>query len=322
MTTNSSALPVTVALRVLDLARERDLPAGAHLTERALAEAFHVSRSPVREALRLLESMGVVEAHPQRGCFLREPGAALDAARRRLTHRFDEAPYLRIAADRLAGTLPERVTEAQLLRRYGVSRGDLAAMLTRMAEEGWITRRQGYGWTFLPVLASAQAHHQGYRFRAALEPAALLEPTYEVDRPAFARRRAEQRGLVEGRIGEVSPAELFGLGAVFHETIVGCSGNPLFLESLQRLNRLRRLIEYRAMVETERFVAQAREHLELLDLLEGGDQAGAAELLRRHLDAVQVVKLRALSSDPDTPERQGARRRKPAAEAPLAPVHF
>ncbi len=321
MTGKSSTLSLALARRILDLAREQDLPAGAHLGERELADTFQVSRSPVREALRLLENMGAVEVRPHRGCFLRESGASLDAARQHLTHQVDEAPYLQIAADRLAGSLPERVTEAQLLRRYGVSRGELTAMLTRMTQEGWITRRDGYGWSFLPVLASAEAHQQGYRFRAALEPAALLEPGYAIDRTAFNRRRAEQRALVEGRIHEVSPAELFGFGAGFHETIVGCSGNPYFLESLQRINRLRRLIEYRAMVETKRFVVQAREHLEILDRLEGGDRDGAAALLRRHLDAVQAVKLGALAAGLSGPAQRRANRGS-STDEPMAHVHF
>ena len=37
------------------------------------------------------------------------------------------------------------------------------------------------------------------------------------------------------------------------------------LDALQRINRLRRLIEYRVMVDASRFANQAREHIAILD---------------------------------------------------------
>jgi DNA-binding GntR family transcriptional regulator len=195
-------------------------------------------------------------------------------------------------------------------------------MLTRIAEEGWIARGHGYGWTFLPILASPEAMQQAYRFRIAIEPAALLEPAYEVDREAFARRRFEQEELVEGRIREISAAELFELGSRFHETVVGCSGNPFFLESLQRINRLRRLIDYRAGVKTGLFVDQAREHLEILDRLEGGHQVAAAELMRRHLATVSFMKFKLLGSGSEPQGPSGTRRRASGTAVPVAQAHF
>jgi DNA-binding GntR family transcriptional regulator len=43
------------------------LPPGAKLEEPALAERFQVSRTPVREALRLLDARGLIELVPRRG---------------------------------------------------------------------------------------------------------------------------------------------------------------------------------------------------------------------------------------------------------------
>lgn len=49
-----------------------EYPPGYHLTEDALSQEFHVSRIPVREALRLLEESHLVEKVPHHGCTVRQ----------------------------------------------------------------------------------------------------------------------------------------------------------------------------------------------------------------------------------------------------------
>ena len=41
-----------------------EIPTGARLRQEALASEFGVSRTPVREALRMLQASGIVEVHP------------------------------------------------------------------------------------------------------------------------------------------------------------------------------------------------------------------------------------------------------------------
>lgn len=47
---------------------------GQHLDETVLAEQFGVSRTPIREALNQLDSMGIVIIRPRRGAFVAEVG--------------------------------------------------------------------------------------------------------------------------------------------------------------------------------------------------------------------------------------------------------
>jgi DNA-binding GntR family transcriptional regulator len=61
----------THAERLADLIAEsvltNEFPPGFRLDEAALAERFGVSRTPVREAIRLLASTGLIEVKPRRG---------------------------------------------------------------------------------------------------------------------------------------------------------------------------------------------------------------------------------------------------------------
>lgn len=56
-----------VTLKLRDMIIAGELPAGSRVPERDLAEAFGVSRTPVRVALGILEAEGLVSGEPNRG---------------------------------------------------------------------------------------------------------------------------------------------------------------------------------------------------------------------------------------------------------------
>ncbi|WP_245930815.1 GntR family transcriptional regulator [Methylobacterium radiodurans] len=284
-----------LAAAIADHIRRSTLSAGERLPERQLAEKFRVSRTPVREALRLLADRNVVGRQTGRGYVVAERSRSADegtpgvvASEPSLPE--EESAYLRIAEDRFAEQLPERITERELIRRYGLSRAALQRVLQRMLHEGWLERLAGYGWAFTPILTSAQSYQQGYRLRIIIEPAAILEPTFMVDEATLRHCRDVQRDLVGGAIATVSPAQLFDANSALHEAIVGFSGNAFMLDALQRLNRVRRLIEYRKSVDRQAAAARCREHLELIDLLLAGDLEAAADFLRLHLRTAARLK--------------------------------
>jgi DNA-binding GntR family transcriptional regulator len=277
--------------------REENPPIGSRLTERALAERLQVSRSPVRTALRRLHEDGFVDRTSTGGYLVARSGATADHEHLPGRPADDEA-YLRIAADRLDGLLPERVTKSFLLQRYQLTRSRLDQLLIRISNEGWIAPLPGYGWIFLPVLTSLKAYNDSYRFRLLVEPAGILEPTFRLDRPALRRRRAEQLQLAEGGVTTVSNARLFELNTGFHQTIAEASGNAFLAESLVRINRLRRLIEYRQALNPDRAVLRCREHVHLADLLLNGRLPEASACLRTHLSTVGAEKSRAVPAAP------------------------
>ena len=197
-----SVLAAQIAVRILDMVQTGQAPSGSHLREGALAEEFHVSRSPVREALQELAQLHVVEYRRNRGCFVAAPSqSALERARRNFLRNDDGVIYREIAAQRLDGKLSQSFREADLGRKFELTRTEVGRIIDRMAQEGWIERRPGYGWAFVPVLTTVESFDLSYRFRQAIEPAALLEPTFRPDPQAFARCRAEQRALLNGSLG-------------------------------------------------------------------------------------------------------------------------
>ncbi|WP_320775933.1 GntR family transcriptional regulator [Streptomyces sp. CRN 30] len=288
-TASHGPTPLTrrTAARIVEHIAADALPAGTRLVERTLAEQLKVSRSPVRQALRLLAEEGVVAAAERGGYTVALTGPALtEASPLPPAQDSTEDIYLRIAADRLDGRLPEKVTENALARRYDLPPGQLAHVLRRIAVEGWIERLPGYGWEFQPMLTSMDAYQDSYRFRLTIEPAAVLEPGFTLDREALETVRAQQQRLVDGEIHTINNAQLYDLNSRFHEVVMACSRNTFFIDSLRRVDRLRRLIEYRRSLQRDRAALRCAEHVHLADLLLAGERNRASAYLREHLSSV------------------------------------
>jgi DNA-binding GntR family transcriptional regulator len=101
----SRNLHATVVAQLRDLIVEGKLPAGSRLAERLLCERIGVSRTPLREAFKVLASEGLVELLPNRGARV----APLDEAD--IEHMFE----VMAALEALAGTLAcARIAEAEL----------------------------------------------------------------------------------------------------------------------------------------------------------------------------------------------------------------
>jgi DNA-binding GntR family transcriptional regulator len=64
------ALYQDVAERLRELIYRGDLAAGAWIDERALVDRFGISRTPLREALKVLHAEGLVRLTPRRGSFV------------------------------------------------------------------------------------------------------------------------------------------------------------------------------------------------------------------------------------------------------------
>ncbi len=285
-----SQIAGSLAQHIARFIQSEGLAGGDALTERALAARFHVSRSPVRLALRELERAGVVRVSDSGGHCVADLAAAEKLADTPAAPDEDEAIYLSIGRDRLAGQIPDRTSENELLRRYGITRPRMQALLRRMSEEGWVERMPGNGWRFLPILTSMQTYRQSYTFRQAIEPAALREPGFRANVPELERQLDQQHRLVAGEVLTITPVRLFQVNSALHEAICECSGNAFFIESLRRVNRLRRLIEYGQVIDREQARLRCAEHIKILELILADRREEAAQDMHRHLAALGPIK--------------------------------
>lgn len=64
---NGRTLPATVAGQLRERIIQGEFPPGARLNERALCDLLGVSRTPLREAFRVLAAEGLVQIEPNRG---------------------------------------------------------------------------------------------------------------------------------------------------------------------------------------------------------------------------------------------------------------
>lgn len=277
--------------RTLDFVRSEDMAPGQHLGAQKLADLFRVSRAPVVGALRRLQDMGVVRSEANRGFFLAVGAADLPALPARVSD--EESLYFQIAEDRLAGRLLDRFSESEMMRHYGVARGRLVRVLQQMAKEGLVDRLPGNGWEFRETLNSLKAYADAYQFRAVIEMQALLLPSFTPDAEAFAAARQHQLALLSDFQGE-SRSAIYGTNIEFHEMLMRCANNAFFLDAVRRVNRVRRLIEYRIGHDRERLPQQCREHLQILDLIEAGDMQAAAAFLFYHVREAGTIKVRLL----------------------------
>lgn len=288
---NVSPLTPTLARKIIEMIRREGYSVGHRLTEQALCEELAVSRSPVRKALQYLEEVGAVTSEPNKGFQVAKMPAELGELEVAANPASEEVLYMRIANDRIHGHLPEEVAENDLMERYSLARLQVQRILNRMSRESMIDRKPGRGWVFRPLLSSVEAHRESYRFRMIIEPAAILEPGYQVDLGELEKCRREQIELLDGGIERCTPTELFRAGVHFHETMIAGAGNAFLLDSLRNLNQMRRVVEYGTRLDRERLHRQCEEHLVLIDLLVRGERMEASQFLRQHLNTARITKI-------------------------------
>jgi DNA-binding GntR family transcriptional regulator len=279
------------AQEIITSAIQKKLKKGNRITELSMTEALHVSRTPVRKALRELSANGFLELVPNKGYFLKQNPEEI-----RFNIIDDPKDFLwlynAIGKDRICRQLPEMVQENLLLRRYKTTRGLLKKVLAQIAEEGWIEKSLGYGWHFLPMIDSIEAYRDSYELRAIIEPEGILSTHFEGTSIEFEQMLEAQIFLEEEGFKTLSEKQLVKKNAEFHELIAAGSGNRFLHQTIQRLNKLRLVLEMFQSVNRMRVKKQAREHIKIIKLILNRDHKAASVMMKKHLISACELKLK------------------------------
>lgn len=284
---NTMSVETSIPKQIVELIKSEAWGVGSHLPAQMLADRLRVSRQPVNDALALLQEKGLVTRERNRGYFVArpvtEPLSDIVSSLGLAEPDVVTSVYFQIAEDLLKKELPQEFSEQLIKNRYGLTAVQLNAVLGRIAQEGWAERKPGYGWVFSSMLLTPDSLQQSYRLRLALEPAALLEPGFRLDHKVLEQCRTTELHLLNGGIMTASADELHNRGVRFHESLVEASGNPFFIDTIKRVNRVRRLLSYRSMKQRERYPEHCRQHLHILELLEREKNDDASAFMREHL---------------------------------------
>jgi len=120
--TPRSALHEQVALRLREMLVESRIAPGAKLNERELSEVLNVSRTPLREAIKMLAAEGLVELLPNRGAI------AVELSQADVLNTFEVMAGLEAQSGELAA---ERITDAEMAEIQAMHYEMLAAYTRR-----------------------------------------------------------------------------------------------------------------------------------------------------------------------------------------------
>ena len=185
-----------VAARLRDQVFERQLAPGSYIDELALATQWQISRTPLREALKVLAAEGLVELVPRRGCrvveltdadaeqlfpvmAMLEGRCALEATQRATT---DDLAQLQ----RLHDGLERHAAVCDVDGYYRVNH-DFHSLVQALAANRWLDRATGDLRRFMRLWRGRQLKLPG-RIEASInEHRVLLDAMLQRDAPRAER---------------------------------------------------------------------------------------------------------------------------------------
>jgi DNA-binding GntR family transcriptional regulator len=215
------------------------------------------------------------------------PGPHLPALAVRRNLREEITQTLRAAV--ISGELrPGAVHSApQLAAQFGVSATPVREAMLDLAKEGLIETLRNKGFRVseptekdLDDLSELRALIEVPTVRRIAE-AGVAPEVVEGLRPLAAE--------IEDAAARLDLIAHVAADMEFHLRLLALAGNAHLVESVRSLRAQSRIYGLRSLAERGELVASAREHTELLDVVEARNAAGAGELMRRHIGHVRGI---------------------------------
>lgn len=297
------------------------LPSGLVLLEQPIADAFSVSRAPVKKALKMLNEEGLIERFDGRGFIISAKEGNIQPLRLNIleagldiTEHIGEEVISSSAWERIyAQTEHEvggflafgrfRVHEARLGDYFCVSRTVARDVLGRMHERGLIEKTPRSHWIAGPLTAKSMRDY--YEIRRMLEPGVLVAAAPRLKAAELKEMKLRLADLQGRDPAQIGAEELGDIETDLHVTCLERVDNPHLVGMVRRaqipLIIKQTFLKYLGIPEV---LPELVEHRLVLEHLLHGQLAAASVSLEAHLRAAlerMLSRLKVFSVVP-TPE--------------------
>lgn len=171
-----------------------------------------------------------------------------------------------------------------LAATFGVSATPVREAMLDLAKENLVVVVPNKG--FRVTVVDEEQLDQITAIRRLLEPPVVAEVTNQIPAEDFAGLRQLAQEIVDGaRAGDL--AQYTEADREFHLRLLGYSGNQRLVDLVAELRGQTRLVGLASLLDRGYLVSSAREHLDLLDLMERRDAAAVEIFMVRHINHIQ-----------------------------------
>lgn len=171
-----------------------------------------------------------------------------------------------------------------LAATFGVSATPVREAMLDLAKENLVVVVPNKG--FRVTVVDEEQLDQITAIRRLLEPPVVAEVTDQIPAEDFAGLRQLAQEIVDGaRAGDL--AQYTEADREFHLRLLGYSGNQRLVDLVAELRGQTRLVGLASLLDRGYLVSSAREHLDLLDLMERRDAAAVEIFMVRHINHIQ-----------------------------------
>ncbi|MFI9560826.1 GntR family transcriptional regulator [Nonomuraea endophytica] len=199
----------------------------------------------------------------------------------------------------------QHLVESELAELLGVSRQPVREALQQLSGEGWVDLFPGQGaFVHVPTLEEAD---QLLAVRTLLETESARLAAQNAGEDGVRQLRALcARGVAAVRSDDVDGA--VATNSELHALVTALSGNRVLAELAAQVAR--RVRWYHTPVARRRGMTSWEEHTALIDAIEAGDEATAAQIMREHTEHTRASYLESRAGQPVEPAPQPVRRRR------------
>lgn len=163
LSTGYKTIPDLVAGKIHDRIMSGEIPPGSHLRLSELAKEFGTSQMPIREAVRRLEALGLVDIHAHRGAFVRQLSKK-DFEDTMEVRMILERTAIERAASRFSSDLADQARDLLARHNHMHSEGDeIAARELHTEFHHFLYRASGSDW-LVRAIDPVWRNSERYRF--------------------------------------------------------------------------------------------------------------------------------------------------------------